>query len=152
MHVLYIYYYLGDISIAITSLDPLPPLAMFDLPLHLNLPEDKGKSALDVFNDIRKQYDVLPNVATDVLPNRFSETFTTDFASTYYAFYYWDALFAAFITENDRRQFILCINLLPPPPSVSSLHHHRPRPHRAGEQVDSFYDLPHSLLHWYYLV
>lgn len=69
-------------------------MAIFDLRIHLSSANDKGMTALDIFNEIRKQYEVLPTVENDNLPNRFSETFTTDYAGSYYS-YYWDKTLAA---------------------------------------------------------
>lgn len=69
-------------------------LAIFDLRIHLNLPEDKDKSALEIYNDITEQFEVLPTIVTDDLPNRFTETFTTNIAATYFCFY-WDKMVAA---------------------------------------------------------
>lgn len=69
-------------------------MAIFDLRIHLNASNNKGMTALDIFNEVRKQYEVLPTIENDNLPNRFSETFTTDYAATYYS-YYWDKSLAA---------------------------------------------------------
>lgn len=63
-------------------------LAMFDLRIHLNLPADKGKTALQIYNDIRNEFEVLPSISTDILPNRLTETFTSNFASTYFCYYF----------------------------------------------------------------
>lgn len=92
-----------DFDSAINLLQQLQ-LAMLDLRVHMNLPQDQHKTTADIYKEIRKQYEVLPIVAIDNLPNRFIETFCTDYASTFYSFY-WDKMlaadaFAAF-TENE---------------------------------------------------
>lgn len=83
----------NNFDAAINMLQQLQ-LAMLDLRMHLNLPTDAGKSVQEIFLDIRNKYDILPNAAVDMFPNRFTESFTTDFASTYFT-YYWDQSLAA---------------------------------------------------------
>lgn len=78
-------------------------LAMFDMRLHLNLPEDKGRDTQEILNAIRKQYDIFPALPQDQYANRFVNIFGYQYAASYYQTYWAQMLasdaFAAF-TEN----------------------------------------------------
>ncbi len=93
----------NDFDKAINLLQQIQ-LAIFDLRIHLNLTTDEGKSALAIYKEITSEFEVLPTIKTDNLPNRFTETFTSNIAATYYC-YYWDKSIAAdafaYFMEND---------------------------------------------------
>ncbi len=76
-------------------------LALFDFRIHLNLPIDKDKSALEIYNNIKSEFEVIPGLTTDILPNRLSETFTSGHAATFYT-YYW----AQHIAKDAMQVFI----------------------------------------------
>lgn len=67
-------------------------MSLLDLRLHLNLPDDKNKSSLDILNEIRKQYSVVPYITTDRLITRFSNIYNNDNASGYYNFIFLDVM------------------------------------------------------------
>jgi oligopeptidase A len=73
--------------------------ASFDFRIHQNLLSDKGKSPMDILNEIRKQVAVIPAALFDRLPNRFEEIFTGDLAGCYYGPLWSKALAADAITS-----------------------------------------------------
>lgn len=93
--------------------------AMFDLRIHLNLPADQDKTALQIYQDIQDKYGVLPRLPNDNAPARLNDIFTTENAGLYYtscwtqvlssdafAAFKQDGLFSA-STGHDLRDAIL---------------------------------------------
>lgn len=78
-------------------------LAMFDIRLHLNLPQDNGSNPQDILKAIRQQYGVLPTLPQDQYANRFVNIFAYQYAASYYQSY-WAQMLAsdaiAAFTEN----------------------------------------------------
>ncbi len=78
-------------------------IALLDLRIHLDLPEDKDQSVLAIFSDISQQYSVQPALDKQ-LPMRFQQIFTSNYAATYYTYYFAQTLaadaFAAFVENS----------------------------------------------------
>jgi oligopeptidase A len=67
-------------------------MSLLDLRLHLNAAEDKNKSPLDILNEIRQQYAVVPYITTDRLITRFSNIYNGNNAAGYYNFIFLDVM------------------------------------------------------------
>lgn len=68
--------------------------SIFDLRIHENLPKDKGKSAHEILEEVRKEIAVIPAPASNRFENTFTHIFSGDGYSAGYYSYLWAEVLA----------------------------------------------------------